>query len=68
MKYKADTSFSVRNIIVDARVGKFGDVILDQYDLDDDWREWIGEGREITIPDVDYLRWLEERLMELLSK
>ena len=67
LMYKKETSCSVGDIVVDARHGKYGNVILDGYDLDDEWKEWIGDGSQITIPDADYLQWLEEKVMHLLS-
>lgn len=66
MLYKSETSNGVNHINCHARVGKFGDVILDGYDLDDDWKESIGEGKDIRFPDMDYVQWLEEKLMSLL--
>ncbi len=69
MKYKADTSAVPIKLSCDARVGKFGDVILDGNDLDDSFLDYIGRDGDrkwIEIPDHDYVRWLEEKLMELL--
>ncbi len=68
MKYKAETSQAPIKISCDARVGKFGDVILDGNDLDDSFLDMIGrdgERRWIELPDLDYVRWLEEQVMEL---
>lgn len=70
MKYKAETSQSAVKISCDARVGVHGDVILDGNDLDDSFLDMIGkDGRNkwIELPDIDYVQWLEERLMEFLS-
>jgi hypothetical protein len=58
-------------ISCDARVGKFGDVILDGNDLDDEFLDYIGrdgESKWIEFPDPEYHQWLEEKLMELLTK
>lgn len=65
--YKKETACGVNDIVVDARHGKYGDVILNGFDLDDDWKEWIGNGREITIPDTEYMKWLEEKVMSLIK-
>lgn len=67
MLYKAETSNGVNHLHCRARVGKYGNVILDGFDLDDDWRESIGKsGKNICLPDMDYVAWLESKVMELL--
>jgi len=70
MKYKAETSQVPVKLSCDARVGKFGDVILDHNDLDDSLIDMIGRDGErkwMEFPDLDYVKWLEEKLMELLT-
>ena len=70
LKYKNETSSIPDPITVYARVGKFGDVILDQTDCDERvfamFKENSNGGDYISFPDPDYQRWLEEKLMELL--
>lgn len=70
MLYKAETSQAPIKVSCDARVGKCGDVILDGNDLDDTFLDMIGRDGQykwIEIPDVDYVRWLEEKVCELLT-
>lgn len=68
MLYKAETSFSSECIDCFARVGYHGDVILDQFSLDDAFIKKIKLTQQLYIPDADYIEWLEEKLMELLTK
>ena len=72
MKYKEDTANSAEPITAYARMGKFGDVILDQCDIDERIIAQLphdnsGRQREISFPDPEYNKWLEEKLMELLK-
>ena len=66
MKYKTETSFSAEEVDCFARVGFRGDVILDGFGLDDAWIEKVRQTQCVTIPDPDYVNWLEETLMRLL--
>lgn len=71
LKYKADTSFSAEPVTAYGRIGKYGDVILDGYECDPRILAQLpqdnsGHQREITFPDPEYHRWLEEKLMSLL--
>jgi len=69
MKYKAETSQVPIEIFCYVRVGRMGDVILDGNDLDDSFLDMIGrdgESKWMEFPDLDYVKWLEEKLMEML--
>ena len=69
LKYKAETSQAAKPMTAYARCGKYGDVILDQYECDPRIVALLaenGEQREISFPDPKYHQWLEEKLMELL--
>ena len=68
MLYKAETAQSSIKLDCFARVGKFGDVILDQFSLDDDFIREIENKKELVVPNSDYVSWLEEKVMELLTK
>lgn len=61
MLYKAETANSHKGLDCFARVGKFGDVILDQYSLDDDFIQTIEKEKELFIPNREYVAWLEEK-------
>ena len=65
MKYKADTAEVPCESSVFARIGKYGDVIVDP-DLPAGVMEDIKKTGSFDYPDLDYIEWLEERLMELL--
>lgn len=72
MKYKEDTANSAEPITAYARMGKFGDVILDQCDIDERIIAQLphdnsGSQREISFPDPEYNKWLEEKLIELMK-
>lgn len=66
LKYKAETSFSAEEVDCFARVGFRGDVILDQFELGDDFISKVRQTQRVTIPDPDYVNWLEETLMSML--
>jgi hypothetical protein len=68
MKYKAETAQSAESIDCSARIGRMGDVIIDGGGVDQFICDRIKQTASIEIPDPDYLEWLEEKLMELLSK
>lgn len=73
MKYKEETAQEAEPITVYARMGKFGDVIVDQCDIDERIVAQLphdnsGNQCKISFPDPDYHNWLEEKLMELLNK
>jgi hypothetical protein len=67
MRYKAETALTSEVVDCFARVGRMGDVILDQYSLDDGFVEKIRVSQQLQIPDSDYVNWLEEKLMETLK-
>jgi len=68
MRYKAETAFSAEPISAWGRFGKFGDLILDSYELDARIPEMIkGNSGEFIFPDPEYHKWMEEKLMELLK-
>ncbi len=67
MKYKAETAQCPWETNVFARIGKYGDVIVDP-DLPPKVMEDIKETGSFDFPDLDYIEWLEEKLMELLPK
>jgi len=68
MKYKAETAQSAESIDCYARIGRMGDVIFDGYGVDQFIIDRIKQTANIEIPDPDYLNWLEEKVMELLTK
>jgi hypothetical protein len=65
MKYKAETAESPCETNVFARIGKYGDVIIDP-DLPPRVMEDIKNTGSFDYPDLDYMAWLEEELMKLL--
>jgi hypothetical protein len=65
MKYKADTAEVPWDTNVFARIGKYGDVIVDP-DLPPRVMEDIKKTGSFDFPDLDYVAWLEEKLMEML--
>jgi len=72
MKYKADTAQSAELVTAYARMGRHGDIILDQYKIDERIvaqlpQDNSGNSCEISFPDPEYHKWLEEKLMELLK-
>ena len=67
MKYKADTAQSPDAIDCYARIGSRGDVIIDGDGVDQYICDKIKQTASIEIPDPDYVKWLEEKLMELLK-
>jgi hypothetical protein len=67
MKYKAETAEKPCETSVFARIGRFGDVIVDP-DLPPRVMRDIKETGFMDYPDLDYVQWLEEKLMELLTK
>ena len=66
MKYKADTAQVPCETNVYARIGKHGDVIVDP-DLPPSVMDDIKKTGAFDFPDLDYVKWLEETLMELLK-
>jgi hypothetical protein len=65
MKYKAETAEVPWETNVFARIGKYGDVIVDT-DLPPRVMEDIKNTGSFDFPDLDYVAWLEEKLMEIL--
>jgi hypothetical protein len=70
MKYKAETAMKAEPIECWARMGRYGDVILDQSDIDPRISELLPDEHQklIKFSDPVYTAWLEEKLMELLPK
>ena len=66
MRYKAETSETPYETNVFAHIGKYGDVIVDP-DLPPRVMEDIRNNGCFDFPDLDYMEWLEEKLMELLK-
>lgn len=67
MIYKAETSKKDNSFKADARVGKYGDIILDGFDFDDIEKEVIDKNRSIDLHDPNYIAWLENKVCELLT-
>ncbi len=64
--YKKDTSKTPILFQPDARVGRYGDVIIDRYD-NEEIVEYVEANKELVIYDVDYVKWLEEKVMEMIK-
>lgn len=70
MKYKEDTAQSSEPITCYARCAKDFTIIIDSEDCDERITQMLahnGKQTEISFPDPEYHKWLEETLMELLK-
>ena len=66
MKYKEETAQGVADSIIFAHVGKWGDVICTDT-LNPDSMDMIAKKGYFEQSDTEYIKWLEEKLMELLK-
>jgi hypothetical protein len=51
-----------------ARIGRMGDIIIDGDEDAETLKADIEKNGTFDIPDMDYVRWLEEKLSNLLKK
>ena len=69
LKYKNETSFSAKPINVFARINYRGDGVIDRDYSDYEFFQLLDKEREVNIdlPNPEYHKWLEEKLLELLK-
>lgn len=70
MRYKAETAQKSEPLTAYAKRGRYGAVILDEYCLDERFLAMTEDKgtTEIELPDPSYTEWLEEKVIELLTK
>ena len=67
MKYKAETASGVENTTICAHEStRYPDIVICEERLDDKAMASIDKRGFFELSDPDYMRWLEEKLMDLL--
>jgi len=65
--YKEETSETPEDWSVSARIGHYGDIIIDKFDSPTWLIREVARRCEIDMPSLDYVNWLEEKVLKMIK-
>jgi hypothetical protein len=65
LAYRKETGNNPHQYCIDGHVGRYGDIILSS---DEDLKREIHATGCLTIPDNDYIEWLEDKLIDIFKE
>ena len=65
--YKEETADVPTLWSVSARIGRHGDIIIDQLDCPEILMHEVDRSGEIDMPDPEYINWIEEKVLKMIK-